>query len=452
MTTAVEIAAAVRSGSLSASEIARAALDRIAALDGKINSFTHVTRDRALAEAAEIDRQVAAGEDPGPLAGVPFAVKNLFDIRGITTLAGSIVLASHPPAERDADGVELLNRAGAVLVGALNMEEFAYGFLTENPHYGPTRNPHDLTRVAGGSSGGSAAAVAAGLVPLSLGTDTNGSIRVPASFCGIYGLKPTYDLLSRRGAFLFAASLDTIGPYARSVRDLATAFDAMNPGGQARSLRGTLSPALQDFRIVKAGGYFVDAEATLANEAVERVAQTLQVSRTIELPDPARARAAAFVITASEGGNHHLADLRVQPQNYDPNTRTRLMAGAMIPGAWVNFAHRFRSWYREQMRTLFETVDVILAPASPCPAVRIGQPTMRWNGTDVAPRASLGVFTQPISFVGLPVLTVPVVLPGQLPMGVQLIAAPYHEGKLMRVAAALEEKGTCAAPVAEVAP
>ena len=183
--------------------------------------------DRALAEAAEVDRKIAWGVDPGPLAGVPFAVKNLFDIKGIPTLAGSIIRAKAPPPEKDATAVESLNAAGAVLLGALNMDEFAYGFTTENSHYGTTRNPHDLTCVAGGSSGGSAAAVAAGMVPLTLGSDTNGSIRVPSSFCGIFGLKPTYGRLSRHGAFLFVSSLDHVGPFARSVEDLASAYDVL---------------------------------------------------------------------------------------------------------------------------------------------------------------------------------------------------------------------------------
>ena len=167
----------------------KAALEQIRAHNPAFNCFTTVLEQQALQRSAEIDRRIAAGQDPGPLAGVPFAVKNLFDVAGITTLAGSKIYASRPPAQQDATAVERLKNAGAVLVGALNMDEYAYGFTTENTHYGPTRNPHDPERVAGGSSGGSAAAVAAGMVPLTLGSDTNGSIRVPAAFCGIFGLK-----------------------------------------------------------------------------------------------------------------------------------------------------------------------------------------------------------------------------------------------------------------------
>jgi AtzE family amidohydrolase len=454
----LETAAAVRSGKTTAAAATRAALDRIASTNKRLNCFTAVLPGRAVAEAAEVDRKISLGEDPGPLAGVPFAVKNLFDIRGIPTLAGSIIRATAPPAETDAGAISALNKAGAVLVGALNMDEFAYGFTTENSHYGATRNPHDLTRVAGGSSGGSAAAVAAGLVPLTLGSDTNGSIRVPASFCGIFGLKPTYGRLSRRGAFLFVSSLDQIGPFARSVEDLAAVFDLLqgpDPGDPVCTVRSPefCLPELQrgsdGLRIAIAGGYFASQDTPHAAEAVAAIARALGVDRTMEIPEAARARAAAYLITGSEGGNHHLADLRAQADKFDPNTRSRLLAGALIPAAWVSFAQRFRSWYREQMREIFKHVDVILAPATPCPAIGIGQSTITVNGTELPARANLGLFTQPISFVGLPVVTVPVHLPGKLPIGVQLIGAPYTESTLFRVAWQLQTAGAVSAPVAQ---
>ena len=226
-TDAATIARDVRARKTSAGDVVTAALGRIAARNPAINAFTRVLGDEALGAAKRIDEAVAMGRDPGPLAGVPFAVKNLFDVAGVVTLAGSKIHADRPPAARDATAVARLRAAGAVLVGALNMDEYAYGFTTENSHYGPTRNPRDLTRVAGGSSGGSAAAVAAGMVPLTLGSDTNGSIRVPAALCGVFGLKPTYGRLSRTGAVLFASSFDHIGPFARSTRDLALAFDVL---------------------------------------------------------------------------------------------------------------------------------------------------------------------------------------------------------------------------------
>jgi AtzE family amidohydrolase len=423
-----------------------------------LNCFTVVLSDRALSEAEAIDRKIAEGEDPGPLAGVPFAAKNLFDIRGIPTLAGSVVRAAAPPPSQDAASIEALNKAGAVLLGALNMDEFAYGFTTENSHYGVTRNPHDLTCVAGGSSGGSAAAVAAGIVPFTIGTDTNGSIRVPSSFCGIFGLKPTYGRLSRRGAFLFVSSLDHVGPFARSAEDLATLYDVWqgpDPGDPVCTERPAepCLPALRngvgDLRIALAGGYFANQDTPAATEAVTAVAAALGSNRAIELPEVARARGAAYIITASEGGNHHLGDLHSQQEKFDPNTRSRLLAGALVPAAWVSFAQRFRSWYRDQLREVFRHVDVILAPATPCPAIKIGQPTIMLNGVEVPSRPNIGVFTQPISFIGLPVVTVPIHFPGKLPIGVQLIGAPWQESKLLRVAWELESRGVASAPIAQ---
>jgi len=452
-----ETAAAVRARSVTACDVTEGALARIETIDRDLNCFTAVLAERARREAAEVDRKIAAGEDPGPLAGVPFAVKNLFDIAGIPTLAGSVIRANAPPAAQDAAAVQALSRAGAILMGALNMDEFAYGFTTENTHYGPTRNPHDLTRVAGGSSGGSAAAVAAGLVPFTLGSDTNGSVRVPSSFCGIFGLKPTYGRVSRRGAFLFVSSLDHVGPFARSVEDLAAVFDLLqtpdplDPAGTTRPAElctPDLRRGIEGLRVAVAGGYFADQGTPHATEAVAAIARSLGTENVVELPEVARARAAAYLITASEGGNHHLADLRSQAQAFDPNTRSRFLAGALIPTAWVSFAQRFRSWYRERMREVFQEVDVILAPATPCPAITIGQSTITLQGVEVPSRPNIGVFTQPVSFVGLPVVTVPVHLPGRLPIGVQLIGAPWHESKLLRVAWQLQTAGAVSAPVA----
>ncbi|MFZ4576305.1 MAG: amidase family protein, partial [Phycisphaerales bacterium] len=208
MRTAVAIAQGIRTGEVSAAEVVEACLARIAGLDGHFNCFTSVVEERARREAAVVDEARRAGRPLGPLAGVPFAVKNLFDIRGVPTLAGTATRGRTDPAADDAELVRRLGRAGAVLVGALNMDAYAYGFTTENTAYGATRNPHDPDRIAGGSSGGSAAAVAAGFVPLALGSDTNGSIRVPASLCGVYGLKPTFGRLPRTGTYPFVANLD----------------------------------------------------------------------------------------------------------------------------------------------------------------------------------------------------------------------------------------------------
>ena len=247
---ASEIASAVSGRKMSAVSVTEAALARIATHNPVLNAFTDVTAARARAKARTVDADIAAGKNPGPLAGVPFAVKNLFDVQGLTTRAGSKINRDLKPSSRDATLIERIEAAGAVLIGALNMGEYAYDFTGENVHDGPSRNPHDKTSMTGGSSGGSGAAVGGGLVPLALGSDTNGSIRVPSSFCGIFGLKPTYGRLSRARSFPFVASLDHLGPFARSVDDLALAYDAMQgsdpddaacthtPGGAGERLAG----------------------------------------------------------------------------------------------------------------------------------------------------------------------------------------------------------------------
>ncbi|MEH2434488.1 MAG: AtzE family amidohydrolase [Nostoc sp.] len=456
MNDAVSIAAAVREGKVSAVEVTKAALARIATRNHLFNCFTTITAETALTDAARIDREIAQGNNSGTLAGVPFAVKNLFDIAGLTTLAGSKINAENPAATQDATAVAKLKQAGAVLIGALNMDEYAYGFVTENSHYGATHNPHDLQRVAGGSSGGSAAAVAAGLVPLTLGSDTNGSIRVPAALCGVFGFKPTYGRLSRAGVALFSSSFDHIGPFARSVQDIATVFDVLQ-GEDDRDPICTKRPPelvlpqlnqdISDIRIAIAADYFTKGAELEALAAVQKVADALNITEYVTIPEAHRARAAAFVITASEGANLHLDKLQSRPQDFDSATRDRFLAGALIPSSWYLQAQRFRKWYRDRVREVFQNVDVILAPTTPISAPLIGQQTMILDGEEILVRPHLGLFTQPLSFIGLPVLSVPIQRPNTLPLGVQLIAAPYNEALILRVAAALEVKGVVSAPI-----
>src|SRR3954469_24584079 len=329
------IAQAVAARKISALEVTEAALARIARHDGVLNSFTDVTADRARAKARAVDAAIAAGQKVGPLAGVPFAVKNLFDVKGLATRAGSKINRDLAPSSRDATLIERMEAQGAVLVGALNMGEYAYDFTGENIHDGPSRNPHDPTRMTGGSSGGSGSSVGGGLVPLALGSDTNGSIRVPSSFCGIFGLKPTYGRLSRARSFPFVASFDHLGPFARRVADLALAYDAMqgpdpDDAGCAMRPAEPIMPLLnQDtgaLRIAIAGGYFQNNLFPEASEAVARVAKALGTTRMVEIPQAARARAAAYVITTSEGASLHLDRLRQRPDDFDPAVRDRLLA------------------------------------------------------------------------------------------------------------------------------
>lgn len=451
--TASDIARAVMARKVKASDMVKATLRRIEAAEPTVNAFTDLLADRALRRAAEID----SGRHLGPLVGVPFAVKNLFDIEGLPTRAGSKINVDGPKARRDGALVRRLEAAGAILVGGLNMGEYAYDFTGENAHYGPSRNPRDPARMTGGSSGGSGAAVASGEVPLSLGSDTNGSIRVPCSLCGLFGLKPTYGRLSRAGSFPFVDALDHVGPIARSVEDLALSFDAMqgwdpdDPVCTDRPAEPTLPELIEGIgglRIAVAGDYFERGAEPQAREAVATVAKAVGASRTVMIPQAAAARAAAYVITAVEGSQLHLPRLRTRPQDFDPDTRERFMAGALLPGSWYVKAQRFRRRYRAEVQKLFGEVDVILAPATPCTAPKIGQVMMTLNGVELPVRANLGLYTQPISFIGLPVAVVPLPRVGGLPIGVQIIANHYKEAAALRVARHLEKEGIASAPPA----
>lgn len=452
--TAVEMAARVRNRETTAVEQVEQALAAIAARDGDLNSVTDVYEDRALDDANRVDRAIAAGSDPGPLAGVPFAVKNLFDVAESRTRAGSVIELDRSPASTDAAAVRRLRDAGAVVVAATNMDEYAHGFTTENAHAGTTRNPHDLRRIAGGSSGGSAAAVAGGLVPLALGTDTNGSIRVPASLCGTFGLKPTFGRVSRAGTVLFVTSLDHVGPIARTTTDLAYAYDALagfDPDDPTSSdhrvepCTAVLGDGTEGLRIAVAIGHFEDVADGNAQDAVHRACLALGVAREVRVDRSRQACAAASVITSAEAGQRHLAQLRARAVDYDPAVRIGLLAGALLPAADYLAAQRLRAEYREVVHRVFEDVDVLLTATTPCSAPLIGQRTMDVRGEQLLVGMSLGLLAQPWALIGLPALSVPMIGQGGLPIGVQLVAAPHREASLFRVAAALEEAGAAQA-------
>jgi AtzE family amidohydrolase len=446
----------IREGVRSAVSVLTETKELIEARDPPLNCFTAFTFERAQREAAAIDALRTQGKPLPPLAGVPYAVKNLFDIEGMVTLAGAKLNASNAPAAADAAVVDRMRRAGAVLVGALNMEELAYGFVTENPHYGTTRNPHDHARGAGGSSGGSAAAVGAGMVPLTLGSDTSGSIRVPASLCGVFGLKPTYGRLPRTGTFPFVNSFDHVGPFACGVLDLATAYDAMQgpdaldpacaqraPEPVAAALR---LPAATRIGIL--GGWFHEWADPTARRAVQLVAAALGATEWAELKNAEAARAAAYIITGAEGGALHRPRLIERYAEFGAASRDRLVAGTLIPASWVVQAQRVRRQAYEEALVLFEHFDLLIAAAAPVVAPRVGQETLLINDRSIPTKAGLGVLTQPISCIGLPVCTGPtwqgLETPGSepdLPLGVQLIGAPWREDLCLAAARSLEQAG-----------
>lgn len=430
---ALEAAAGVRAGRLKARDLVEDAVARIKALDLALNSFTRIFAARARAKAEAVDRAVAAGEEAGPLAGVLFAAKDLFDVEGFATTAGNKYREGAPEAEKDAPVIARLEAAGAILIGAANMDEFAYGFSTENVHYGVTRNPHDLERLAGGSSGGSAAAVAAGFVPLSLGSDTNGSIRVPASLCGIYGLRPTHGLVPEEGVFPFIARMDVAGPFARSLQDLKLAFEVI-AGGRCAPANGAI-------RAARLTGWFRDTAGPDAQEAVDMVCAALGAKDDLNLTLAGAGRSAAFLITAYEGGRRHLAEMRRDAEAFDPATRVRFAAGALLPDEMYADAETAAARFIAQFDAAFAKFDILIAPSTPTIAPRIADGMIEVNGQSVSARANLGICTQPISITGAPALSVPIRRPGKMPIGVQLIAARGREDVLFAAAQKLEECG-----------
>lgn len=456
--TAASIAGDVRAGRIRASAVVGAALDRIERLDGVVNACTATFADDAVAAAAAVDAAVAGGADPGPLAGVPVVVKNLFDIAGKVTLAGARMRRDAPPATTDATIVRRLREAGAIVVAATNMDEFAYGFTTENEHFGVTRNPRDTGRLAGGSSGGSAAAVAAGMAHIGLGSDTNGSIRIPAAFSGVFGLKPTFGRLSRAGTVPFVASLDHVGPMARCVDDLALAFDVMQ-GADARDPVCTtravdpVRPFLCDaagLRVGVLGGWFRDDADPAVLAAVDAAADMLGAGPApVELAEARIARFAAFAITAAEGANLHRQALRERPDEFDSATRDRLLAGALLPAGLLIQAQRFRRRFQQAVRAAFADYDVLIAPATPCAALQRDRQMLTIGGREMPARAHIGIYTQPLSYVGLPVLVAPIILGDAFPVGIQLVAAPWAERALFQAAARLEAAGLAYADVAD---
>lgn len=451
---AVDIADQVKTQQISAAEVVESFIARIELLNPTLNAFTELCHQRARDKAADIDRRIAQGQTVGVLAGVPFAVKNLFDIKDVVTVAGSKINQANAKATEDAVLIKRLENADAVLIGALNMGEYAYDFTGENSHYGNCHNPWDPSCMPGGSSSGSGSATAAGLAPISLGSDTNGSIRVPASLCGIFGLKPTYGRLPRSGSYPFTDSLDHLGVFARNVQDLATAFDLMQGfdsedhacADQAKlNTLATLDKGIDNLRIARATGYFDTTNFPEATAAVDLVCRLLSCDNTTDIPGANEGRSAAFLITNAESSALHLSRLQTQADDFDPDTRYRFLAGAMIPAAWYLKAQAVRQWYHQQVLELFKSVDVIIAPATPCTAPKLGQKILVINGKEHPLRPNLGYFTQPISAIGLPSCVVPTINQANgMPIGVQIIAAPWREDICLRVAAYLESQGLTA--------
>ncbi len=435
-----EAAAALRAKKVSSRELVDDALKRIAQTQPKINAFITVTEDFARGRADEMDRELASGFDRGPLHGLPIAHKDLMMTRGVRTTAGSKIFADFVP-DHDADVVRALDDAGGVMVGKLNLHELAYGITSNNPHFGAVRNPWDIERITGGSSGGSGAALAAGLVFVATGTDTGGSIRIPASFCGITGLKPTYERISRAGVLPLGLTLDHIGPMARTVRDTAIAFDSM-----LDEPLEAVPPANVDIKGLRIGlpknFYFdrldLDVAAAVRN-AVQTVAALGARIVDIKVPDIDALNAVARIVLLVEAA----ANLRPHLDrrgDFGSDVLALLDQGRLLSALDYVDAQRLRKILSDEFSELWPQVDCILIPATPTAAPKIGETTMQVGGVVDDVRLATSRCMRGINALGIPSLAMPCGFSASgLPLGLQLLGAPQHEAMLLRVGAALED-------------
>jgi aspartyl-tRNA(Asn)/glutamyl-tRNA(Gln) amidotransferase subunit A len=466
---AVELRDLLRAGDVSAVEVTRAHLDRIAETDGEVGAFLRVLDDEALAHAADVDRRRSAGEDLGPLAGVPLALKDILCTKGIETTCGSKILEHYRPPY-DATVVERLREADVITVGKVNMDEFAMGSSTENSAFHPTRNPWDLGRVPGGSSGGSVAAVAAAHAPLAIGTDTGGSIRQPAALCGLVGVKPTYGTVSRYGLIAFASSLDQAGPIARTVTDAAELLEVIAgpdprdstslPKPMPNVLAG-LEDGVEGLRVGVVSEFMGDGMdagvRARVTEAIDRYAALGAEVVEASLPHAEYGLPAYYLIAPSEASSNLARydgvryGLRVDGETteammaatrdagFGPEVKRRIMIGtyALSAGyydAYYAQAQRVRTLIARDFETAFGQCDVLVTPTSPTTAFELGSKT-----ADPIAMYLNDIYSVPASLAGVPALSMPVGLDDAgLPVGLQLIAPSLREDVMLRAARALE--------------
>ena len=436
----------IRQGSLSPVELARETLDRISKLQSTLNAFITVTEEWALEQARRAEREIREGRDRGPLHGIPFAAKDLFYTRGIRTTVGSKILRDFVP-DHDAAVIERLREAGAVLIGKTGLHEWAYGITSDNPHFGAIRNPWDTTRIPGGSSGGSTAALAAGLCSFSLGSDTGGSIRIPASFCGVVGLQPTFGRVSRWGMFPLGYSLDHAGPFAHTVEDAALVYQAM-AGHDARDEttveRPVALPAFaEDLRLegrkigVPRNFYYENLDPAV-DQAVQKALVVLEELGAelipIDVPGMEEFNSVGRLILAAEATSVHRSRLQDHRDDFGEDVRALLEQGeTVLATEYLEAQQRRRELVRDFNR-LFGEVDVIAVPTSPIAAPKIGEGTVSIAGLSVAVRAAVTRLVRAVNLGGWPTLSVPCgFTPDGLPIGLQLIGDRFEEEGLLEV-------------------
>ena len=448
-----ELARMIAAKAVSPVEVVRAHLDRIAALDSSLRAYITVCADAAVDAARMAEAALMAGRPVGPLHGVPYALKDLYDTAGVRTTGGSRIFADRVPTA-DATVVRRLAEAGAIVLGKLNMVEFAYGPEGLNAHYGHARNPWDAAthRMAGGSSSGSGVAVAAGLAPGALGSDTGGSIRIPASLCGITGLKPTYGRVSRAGVLPLAWSMDHVGPMTRTVADSALVLGAMagydpaDPSTSVLPVPNYLAALTGDVKGLRVGllrSFFLDGAAPAVRAAVEAAAATLAAAGAVvdevKLERVGLAGAGSLAVVGVEALAYHAELLRTRAAEYDPDVARRLRVSAFIGGVHYVRAQQVRALVRDEVDAVLARRDVLLAPSTPivAPAVDEQQATLGDGSADV--RTALLRFTRPFNFSGHPACAVPCgFTEGGLPIGMQLIGRPFDETTVLRAGDAFQ--------------
>lgn len=447
-----EASGLVASGELSPIELVQAHLDRIKETEPKLNSFITLLEEQSLEAARQTERDIQKSGSRSPLHGMPIALKDLYYTKGVRTTVGSKILADFVP-DYDAAVVERFSEAGAVLLGKLQMHEFAFGATSENPHYGPAHNPWDTERVTGGSSGGSGSSVAAGQAMATLGSDTGGSVRIPAALCGIVGLKPTYGLVSRYGVYPLCWSLDTVGPMTRSVRDAALVMnaiagpDARDPSSSDRAtgdFASRLGRPIDGLRIGIPKEHYFDAVDSEVADAVMTAARVLEgLGATVErvsIPMLGNVAAISNTIMLAEAAEVHLDHLREQGDQFDPAVRDRMEPGATIPAVQYIRAQRARASYCEQVDQVMATVDVLLAPTCPIGAPKIGEPTVTVAGRTEPKGPTLSRLTRPWNLYGGPAISVPCGKTSEgLPIGLQLAGRPFEDALLLQIARAYEQ-------------
>ena len=440
----------LRRRKISPVELLNATLERIERLNPELNAFITIAAERALEDARRAQREIARGKNRGPLHGIPLPIKDNIETQGIRTTAGSKIL-SHFIPDRDADVVSALRQAGAVIIGKTNLHEFAYGITNENPHYGAARNPWDNTRVSGGSSGGSAVAVASGLGFGSVGTDTGGSIRIPAALCGIVGLKPTFGRVSTRGVVPLSVSLDHVGPLARTVDDVSLLLAAISskehPFRAAAASKPSRKSRRPRFTLGWPRNFFFDRVDDEVLAAIEAAVKLLEkrgaIVRQISLSHIADSADAGTKIALAEALNFHQSSgfYPARASEYGPDVRARLEQGAKISAADYLHALGERPRIAAEFDAALAEVDAIVAPSAPIPAPRIGETVVRIRGEEETVRSALVRVSRPANFTGHPALSIACgVTSENMPIGLQLIGSHWNEARLLEIAALHESE------------